>query len=76
MGERMLHKTIHVDGMSCDHCIHAVTEEISEIPGVTGVSIDLYAGEISPVTIASDNEISDTDIAAAVDQAGYTISPS
>jgi copper chaperone CopZ len=76
MGERMLHKTIHVDGMSCDHCIHAVTEEISEIPGVTGVIIDLHVGEISPVTIASDNEISDTDIAAAVDKAGYTISPS
>ena len=72
----MLHKTVHVGGMSCDHCIHAVTEEISEIPGLTGVNIDLHAGEISPVTIASDNEISDTDIAAAVDQAGYTISPS
>ena len=76
MGERMLQKTVHVDGMSCDHCIHAVTEEISKILGVTGVDIDLHAGEISHVTIASDNEISDTDIAAAVDEAGYTIFPS
>ena len=73
MGKRMLQKTVHVDGMSCDHCIHAVTEEISKILGVTGVDIDLHAGGISPVTIASDNEISDTDIAAAVDEAGYTI---
>ena len=72
----MLQKTVHVDGMSCDHCIHAVTEEISKILGVTGVDIDLHAGEISSVTIASDNEISDTDIAAAVDEAGYTIFPS
>ena len=76
MEKRMLQKTVHVDGMSCDHCIHAVTEEISKILGVTGVDIDLHAGEISPVTIASDNEISDTDIAAAVDEAGYTIFPS
>ena len=72
----MLQKTVHVDGMSCDHCIHAVTEEISKILGVTGVDIDLHAGGISPVTIAADNEISDTDIAAAVDEAGYTIFPS
>ena len=75
MGERVLHKTVHVGGMSCDHCIHAVTEEISKIPGVIGVDIDLHAGEISFVKIALDSEISETDIAAAVDEAGYTIVP-
>jgi len=67
-----MHKTVHVAGMSCDHCIHAVTEEISKIPGVIGVDIDLHAGEISFVKIALDSE---TDIAAAVDEPGYTIVP-
>ena len=71
----MSHKTVHVGRMSRDHCIHAVTEEISKIPDVIGVDIDLHAGEISFVKIALDSEISETDIAAAVDEAGYTIVP-
>jgi copper chaperone CopZ len=50
-----------------------VTEEISKIPGVTEVNIDLHAGEISPVTISAGIEISDVDIAAAVEEAGYSI---
>jgi copper chaperone len=62
--------------MTCDHCVNAVTEEISKFPGVTAVNIDLHAGEISPVTITADNEITDANIAAAVEEAGYSIVPS
>jgi copper chaperone CopZ len=69
----MSEKNINVDGMTCGHCVNAVTEEISKIPGVTAVNIDLRAGEISPVTITAGNEISDADIAAAVEEAGYSI---
>jgi copper chaperone len=69
-------QTINVDGMTCDHCVNAVTEEISKIPGVTAVNIDLHAGEISPVTITAGNEITDANIAAAVEEAGYSIVPS
>ena len=69
----MSSKTINVEGMTCDHCVNAVTEEISKIPGVTEVNIDLHAGEISPVTISAGIEISDVDIAAAVEEAGYSI---
>lgn len=69
----MSEKTINVDGMTCDHCVNAVTEEISKIPGVTAVNIDLHAGEVSPVRITTGNEISDADIAAAVEEAGYSI---
>jgi copper chaperone len=71
----MSSKTINVDGMTCDHCVNAVTEEISKIPGVTEVNIDLHAGEISQVTITAGNEISDVDIVAAVEEAGYSIVP-
>jgi len=66
-------KTINVDGMTCDHCVNAVTEEISKIPDVTEVNIDLHAGEISQVTITAGSEISDADIVAAVEEAGYSI---
>lgn len=69
----MSSKTINVDGMTCGHCVNAVTEELSKIPGVTAVNIELHAGEISPVTITTGNEISDADIAAAVEEAGYSI---
>jgi copper chaperone CopZ len=68
-------KTINVDGMTCGHCVNAVTEELSKIPGVTAVNIDLHAGEVSPVTITTGIEISDADIAAAVEEAGYSIVP-
>lgn len=72
----MTSKIINVDGMTCDHCVKAVTEEISKIPSVIEVNIDLHAGEISPVTITAGDEISDADIATAVEEAGYSIVPS
>lgn len=71
----MSSKTINVDGMTCDHCVNAVTEEISKIPGVTEVKIDLHVGEISQVAINAGIEISYADIAAAVEEAGYLIVP-
>jgi copper chaperone len=66
-------KSIKVSGMTCDHCVNAVTEELSKISGVTAVDIDLHAGEVSPVAITSSNEISDADVAKAVEEAGYSI---
>ena len=73
--EAMTNTTINVDGMTCAHCVNAVTEELSKINGVTSVNIDLRAGEVSPVHITSDNEISDAEITPAVEEAGYTIVP-
>jgi copper chaperone CopZ len=71
----VLSKTINVDGMTCGHCVNAVTEELSKIPGVTAVNIDLHAGGVSPVTIITGIEISDADIVAAVEEAGYSTVP-
>ncbi len=62
--------------MTCGHCVNAVSEELSKISGVTAVNIDLLAGETSTVTITTGNEISDADIATAVEEAGYSIVPS
>ena len=35
-----------VDGMTCEHCVRAVTEAVSTLPGVSGVVVDLQAGRV------------------------------
>lgn len=64
---------ITVSGMTCGHCVAAVTEELQAIDGVQDVQIDLVAGGDSPVTITSDSALSHADIVAAVDEAGYQV---
>jgi copper chaperone CopZ len=59
-----------VTGMSCDHCVGAVTEELTALPGVTGMSVDLVAGGTSTVTIASDTPIDTDQVYAALHEAG------
>ena len=62
-----------VTGMTCGHCVAAVTEELSAIPGVTDVAVDLVAGGDSPVTITSTGPIEHDAIVAAVEEAGDTV---
>jgi copper chaperone CopZ len=59
-----------VQGMTCSHCVHAVTAEISRIPGVRDVTVSLADGS---VTVASDRPLEDAAVAAAVDEAGYRV---
>ena len=61
--------TYTVTGMTCDHCVLSVTEEVSEIAGVDGVSVDLASGR---VTVTGDG-FTDDDVRAAVDAAGYEV---
>lgn len=65
--------TIYVDGVTCESCVRHVSEELGAIPGVTDVGVDLVAGDSSPVTLTSDAPVSPQSIAAAVDEAGYTV---
>ena len=65
--------TFTVTGMTCGNCVKHVTEELQEIDGVADVSVDLVAGGESPVTITTDSPVSQDAIAAAVDEAGYTV---
>lgn len=69
----MSEKNIKVEGMTCGHCVNAVTEEISKISGVTAVNIELNTDAPTPVNIVADIDISDADIRAAVEEAGYSI---
>jgi copper chaperone CopZ len=64
--------TILVDGMTCGHCVTAVTEELGQLPGVTSVAVDLQAGGTSPVTVSSEAPLDPARLAAAVQEAGYT----
>ncbi len=67
--------TFGVDGMTCGHCVQHVSTELEAIPGVTGVEIDLAVGGSSRVTVTSDAPLSDEAVAAAVDEAGYAVTP-
>ena len=65
--------TVLVAGMTCGHCVKAVTEELTAISGVTAVDIDLVAGGDSPVRIESDEALDAEAVRAAVDEAGYAL---
>ena len=64
--------TFQVTGMTCGHCQHAVAEEISRIPGIQGVAVDLATGS---VTVTATQPVDRADVALAVDEAGYTLIP-
>lgn len=63
-------QTFPVTGMTCGHCVSAVSTELKEIPGVTDVSVELVAGGSSTVTVASDAPLTEEQVAAALDEAG------
>jgi copper chaperone len=62
--------TYAVTGMTCEHCVHAVTAELSELDGVTEVSVILAPGGESKVSVTSDPPLADQAVAAALDEAG------
>jgi copper chaperone CopZ len=59
-----------VTGMTCEHCAHAVTEEVLGIAGVSGVDVDLVPGGQSTVTVTSAAPLTAESVAAALDEAG------
>ena len=63
-------QTYTVTGMTCGHCATSVTEEITEIDGVTGVAVDLPTGA---VTVTSDQHLDHARRRAAVEEAGYQL---
>ena len=56
--------------MTCAHRVSAVTSELKQIPGVTDVTVDLIAGGTTSVTVASEPSVGESDVAAALDEAG------
>jgi copper chaperone len=58
-----------VTGMTCSHCEHAVSSEVSQIPGVDHVEVSAATGRL---VITSSEPVTDEQVLAAVDEAGYT----
>jgi copper chaperone len=65
--------TYGVDGMTCGHCMSAVIEELTKLPGVREVAVDLAAGATSPVRVVSDAELDESQVRDAVEEAGYAL---
>ena len=59
-----------VTGMTCGHCVASVTEEVQEISGVNDVRVDLSTGSLR---FNSEQPVSDADVRAAVEEAGYQL---
>jgi copper chaperone len=66
----MAASTYAVTGMTCEHCVRAVTEEVSRIEGVSDVTVDLPTGAL---TITSPYPIEEAAVAEAVEEAGYQL---
>ncbi|MFJ6198728.1 heavy-metal-associated domain-containing protein [Micromonospora sp. NPDC092111] len=62
--------TYQVKGMTCGHCVNAVSTEVGAIEGVTAVQVDLASGR---VTVTSDSPLDTDSVRAAVDEAGYDL---
>ncbi|MFI8414837.1 heavy-metal-associated domain-containing protein [Paeniglutamicibacter gangotriensis] len=65
--------TLKIDGMTCGHCVSSVTEELSEVPGVSNVEIILAAGGTSTAVVTTSSAIENSVLEAAVTEAGYTL---
>ena len=63
--------TYTVEGMTCSHCVAAVTTEVSAIDGVTAVEVDLVSGAVA---VTGDKQLDREDVRAAVEEAGYVLS--
>ncbi len=59
-----------VTGMTCDHCVASVTEEVTELPGVESVDVVLETGAL---TVTSAEPLAESAVRAAVEDAGYAL---
>lgn len=62
--------TYQVSGMTCDHCVRAVTTELIMLEGVRSVDVDLAQGS---VTVTSDGPLDREEVRKAIDEAGYAL---
>ena len=63
-------QVLTVNGMSCDHCVNAVTSELSKLPGVSQVDVDLRTGAVE---VEADRVLGRAEVEAAIDEAGYEL---
>ena len=66
----MSESTYTVRGMTCEHCVKAVTSEVSSVASVTQVDVDLASGQ---VRVISDEPLDDDAVRTAVAESGYEV---
>ena len=66
-------QSFDVAGMTCEHCVASVTEELSALDGVESVAVDLKPGTASTVVVGASRALSSAEVRAAVEDAGYTL---
>lgn len=69
----MTTSTYTVVGMTCRHCVNAVTQELQQIPGVSAVTVELESGSVQ---VESAGPIELTAVDEAVQEAGYQLATS
>ena len=69
--EKTIAHTYHIGGMSCDGCVSTAKQNLSSVPGVTSVLVDLGKNDSE---IASSEEIKTDTLRRALNNTGYTIS--
>ena len=62
-------RTYAVQGMTCDHCVLSVREEVSEVGGVSAVDVELASGRLT----VTGRQVSDDAVRLAVAEAGYEV---
>ena len=65
-------ETFTVVGMTCEHCVRAVTAELSRLPGVRTVAVDLASGRVE---VATEVPLVADQVRDAIDEAGYALAP-
>jgi copper chaperone len=69
----MVEQSYLVTGMTCDHCVSAVRDEVSKVYGVIDVQVDLVPGAVSTVIVSSEQPVAESSVREAVDEAGYEV---
>jgi copper chaperone CopZ len=68
--------TYKVTGMTCEHCVTAVTSELTSLDGVSAVTVDLAPDGVSQVTVTSGSPLPGSAVTEALDEAGgYLLAP-
>ena len=63
--------TVTVTGMTCEHCVRSVRDELTKLDGVDDVDVDLASGQ---VTMRTSGPVEPDAVRAAVEEAGYEVS--
>lgn len=66
----MAERVYNVPDVSCEHCVSAITKELTQIDGVQNVQVDL---ETKQVTVVADDSVAEQQIREGIDEAGFDI---